>query len=224
MYCALRIRADAFSGKHQRAKRITAFCEFGCASANKGGRRDMDEQTFGTHVPPEQMGFVFKITSAEMGAKSQRRPWEAAANAEGSRLGYSDEWTRSTRMNNATFKAFHAGNSIDFDRKHKGKRQIDVPPPLIYLANEGFRFQDPVVDGEDRRLQILTCKRRIVPADQFDPDDETHILKDPRIKAASKQWMHEYVWVLLCVARGCDIAQDDLPFQDPRIPRKAWLN
>ena len=42
------------------------------ASANKGGRRDMDEQTFGTHVPPEQMGFVFKITSAEMCAKSQR--------------------------------------------------------------------------------------------------------------------------------------------------------
>ena len=90
-------------------------------------------------------------------------------------------------MNNATFKSFHAGNSMDFDRKHKGKRQIDVPPPLIYLANEGFRFQDPVVDGEDRRLQILTCKRRIVPADQFDPDDESHILKDPRIKAESKQ-------------------------------------
>ena len=37
MYCALQIRADAFSGKHQRAKRITGFCEFGCASANKGG-------------------------------------------------------------------------------------------------------------------------------------------------------------------------------------------
>ncbi len=181
----------------------------------------MDEQTFGTHVPPEQMGFVFNITSAEMGAKSQRGPWEAAANAEGSRLGYSDEWTRSTRMNNATFKAFHAGNSIHFDRKHKGKRQIDVPPPLIYLANEGFRFQDPVVDGEDRRLQILTCKRRIVPADQFDPDDETHILKDPRIKAASKQWMHEYVWVLLCVARGCDIAQDDLPFPDPTYSKES---
>ena len=113
MYCALQIRADAFSGKHQQAKRITAFCEFGCASANKGGRREMDEQTFGTHVPPEQMGFVFKITSAEMCAKSQRGPWEAAANAEGSRLGYSDEWTRSTRMNNATFKSFHAGNSMD---------------------------------------------------------------------------------------------------------------
>lgn len=221
MYCALQIRADAFSGKHQKAKRITAFCEFGCASANKGGRRDMDEQTFGTHVPPEQMGFVFKITSAEMCAKSQRGPWEAAANAEGSRLGYSDEWTRSTRMNNATFKAFHAGNSIDFDRKHKGKRQIDVPPPLIYLANEGFRFQDPVVDGEDRRLQILTCKRRIVPADQFDPNDESHILKDPRIKAESKQWMHEYVWVLLCVARGCDIAQDDLPFPAPTHSKEA---
>ena len=44
-------------------------------------------------------------------------------------------------------------------------------PPVIYLANEGFRFQDPVVDGEDRRLQILTCKRRIVPADQYDPED-----------------------------------------------------
>ena len=220
MYCALQIRADAFSGKHQLAKRITAFCEFGCASANKGGRREMDEQTFGTHVPPEQLGFVFKLTSAEMCAKSQRGPWEAAANAEGSRLGYSDEWTRSTRMNNATFKAFHAGNSIDFDRKHKGKRQIDVPPPLIYLANEGFRFQDPVVDGEDRRLQILTCKRRIVPADQFDPDDESHILKDPRIKAESKNWMHEYVWVLLCVARGCDIAQDDLPFPAPTDSRQ----
>lgn len=221
MYCALQIRADAFSGKHQRAKRITAFCEFGCASANKGGRRDMDEQTFGTHVPPEQMGFVFKITSAQMCAKSQRGPWESAANAEGSRLGYSDEWTRSTRMNNATFKAFHAGNSIDFDRKHKGMRQIDVPPPLIYLANEGFRFQDPVVDGEDRRLQIVTCKRRIVPADQFDPEDETHILKDPSIKAASKQWMHEYVWVLLCVARGCDIAQDDLPFPAPSSSKES---
>ena len=50
MYCALQIRADAFSGKHQKAKRITAFCEFGCASANKGGRREMDEQTFGTHT------------------------------------------------------------------------------------------------------------------------------------------------------------------------------
>ena len=181
----------------------------------------MDEQTFGTHVPPEQMGFVFKITSAEMCAKSQRGPWEAAANAEGSRLGYSDEWTKSTRMNNATFKSFHAGNSMDFDRKHKGKRQIDVPPPLIYLANEGFRFQDPVVDGEDRRLQILTCKRRIVPADQFDPDDESHILKDPRIKAESKQWMHEYVWVLLCVARGCDIAQDDLPFPAPTYSQES---
>ena len=221
MYCALQIRADAFSGKHQNAKRITAFCEFGCASANKGGRRDMDEQTFGTHVPPEQMGFVFKITSAEMCAKSQRGPWESAANAEGSRLGYSDEWTRSTRMNNATFKCFHAGNSIDFDRKHKGKRQIDVPPPLIYLANEGFRFQDPVVDGEDRRLQILTCKRRIVPADQFDPEDESHILKNPRIKAESKAWLHEYVWVLLCVARGCDIAQDDLPFPAPTYSKES---
>ena len=221
MFCALQIRADAFSGKHQKAKRITGFCEFGCASANKGGRRDMDEQTFGTHVPPEQMGFVFKITSAEMCAKSQRGPWEAAANAEGSRLGYSDEWTRSTRMNNATFKAFHAGNSIDFDRKHKGKRQIDVPPPVIYLANEGFRFQDPVVDGEDRRLQILTCKRRIVPADQYDPDDPSHILKDPRIKAESVQWMHEYVWVLLCVARGCDIAQDDLPFPSPTYSKES---
>ena len=91
--------------------------------------------------------FVFKIMSAEMSATCKRGPWEAAANVEGSRLGYSDEWTRSTRMNNATFKAFHAGNSIDFDRKHKGKRHIDVPPPVIYLANEGFRFQDAVVDG-----------------------------------------------------------------------------
>ena len=78
LYTALQIRADAFSGKHQKAKRITAFCEFGCASANKGGRRDVDKQTFGTHVPPEQMGFVFKITSAEMCAQSQRGPWEAA--------------------------------------------------------------------------------------------------------------------------------------------------
>ena len=50
MYCALQIRADAFNGSSQRAKRITTFCEFGCASANKGGRRDMDEMTFDTHV------------------------------------------------------------------------------------------------------------------------------------------------------------------------------
>lgn len=221
MYCALQIRADAFSGKSQKAKRITAFCEFGCASANKGGRREMDEQTFGTHVPPEKMGFVFKMTSSEMSAKSQRGPWEAAANAEGSRLGYSDEWTRSSLMNNATFKQFHSGNSIDFDRKHKGKRQIDVPPPLIYLANDGFRFRDPVVDGEDRRMQILSCTRRIVPAEDYDSEDDTHILKDPRIKAESKEWSPEYVFVLICVARGCDAVQDDVPFPAPTKSKES---
>ena len=32
--------------------------------------------------------------------------------------------------------------------------------------------------------------------------------------------MHEYVWVLLCVARGCDIAQDDLPFPAPMDSRE----
>ena len=42
-------------------------------------------------------------------------------------------------------------------------------------------------DGEDRRLQILTCKRRIAPADQFDPSDETHILKNPGIQKMDAQ-------------------------------------
>ena len=59
-----------------------------------------------------------------------------------------------------------------------------------------------------------------MPADQFDPEDETHILKNPRIKSESKKWMHEYVWVLLCVARGCDIAQDDLPFPAPEYSKE----
>ena len=221
MYCALQIRADAFSGKSQRAHRVTAFGEFGVASSNKGGRRELDEQTFGTHVPPQKMGYVFKMSSVEMCAKTQRGPWEAAANAEGSRLGYSDEWSSSTRMNNATFKAFHAGNSVDFDRKHKGKREVSDPPPLIYISNEGIRFQDPVIDGEDRRLQIMTCKRRIVSAEDFDADDDCHIKKDPRIKRESKKWSPEYVFVLICVARGCDIVQDDVPFPAPTRSRES---
>ena len=33
--------------------------------------------------------------------------------------------------------------------------------------------------------------------------------------------MHEYVWVLLCVARGCDIAQDDLPFPAPTYSKES---
>ena len=33
--------------------------------------------------------------------------------------------------------------------------------------------------------------------------------------------MHEYLWVLLCVARGCDIAQDDLPFPAPTQSREC---
>ena len=70
MFCALQIRAAAFSGKHQKAKRVTGFCGFGPASANKGGRRDIGEHTFGAHVPPEQVGFVFKITSAETCART----------------------------------------------------------------------------------------------------------------------------------------------------------
>jgi hypothetical protein len=221
MYCALQIRADAFSGKSQEAHRVSAFGEFGVASSSKGARRNLDEITFGTHVPPQKMGYVFKMTAAEMSAKSQRGPWEAAANAEGSRLGYSDEWSGSTRMNNVTFKAFHAGNSIDFDRKHKGKREVTNPPPLIYLSNEGFRFQDPVVDGEDRRLQIMTCKRRIVAAEDYDSDDEMLIKKDPRIKSESKKWSPEYVFVLICVARGCDIVQDDVPFPAPTNSKES---
>ncbi len=32
--------------------------------------------------------------------------------------------------------------------------------------------------------------------------------------------MHEYVWVLICVARGCDIAQDDLPFPAPEYSKE----
>ena len=31
-------------------------------------------------------------------------------------------------------------------------------------------------------MQILFCNCRIVPAEKDDPEDETHILKDPRIK------------------------------------------
>ena len=92
---------------------------------------------------------------------------------------------------------------------------------MIYLANEGFRFQDPLVDGEYRRLQILTRERRVVPADQCDPEDPSRIFKDPRIKAESKQWVREYVWVLLCVARGCDIAQDDLLFPAPTYSKES---
>ena len=46
--------------------------EFGVASSNKGGRRELDEQTFGTHVPPQKMGYVFKMSASEMSAKSQR--------------------------------------------------------------------------------------------------------------------------------------------------------
>ena len=221
MFCALQIRADAFSGRSQKAHRVTAFGEFGVASSNKGGRRELDERTFGTHVPPQKMGYVFKMSSIEMCAKTQRGPWEAAANAEGSRLGYSDEWTSSTRMNNATFKAFHAGNSIDFDRKHQSKREVSDPPPLIYISNEGIRFQDPVIDGEERRLQIMTCKRRIVAAEDYDSDDETHIKKNPRIKSESKKWSPEYVFVLICVARGCDIVQDDVPFPAPNRSRES---
>ena len=33
--------------------------------------------------------------------------------------------------------------------------------------------------------------------------------------------MHEYVWVLLCVARGCDIALDDLPFPAPTYSKEC---
>ena len=49
-YCALQIRADALSGKHQKAKRITSFCEFGCASANKAGR-----DSFSRSHPPKRV-------------------------------------------------------------------------------------------------------------------------------------------------------------------------
>lgn len=213
---ALRDVRDAFSGQSQANKRITAFAEFGCASSNKGGRREMDELTFGTHVPPEHTGYVFKITASEMCAKSQRGPWESAANSEGSRLGYSDEWSSGTLMNNATFKAFHSGNSLDLDRKHKSKRQIDVPPPLIYIANEPIRFADPVVDGEDRRWHVLSCKIRLVPADDYDPLDETLVVKDPTVKKRMAAWTPEYIWVLLCLSMGVNIVQDDLPFPAPK--------
>ena len=96
-----------------------------------------------------------------------------------------------------------------------------MPPSAYLLGHDGFRFRDPVVDGEDRRMQILSCNRRIVAAEDFDADDETHILKDPRIKAESKNWSPEYVFVLLCVARGCDVAQDDVPFPSPNKSKES---
>ena len=216
-WCLLNIRADAFSGKSQRGKRITAFGEFGSASANKGGRRQLDEDVFGTHVPPQNMGLVFKISSSELSAKSQRGPWESMANCEGSKLGYSDEWSSTTRYNNASFKALHGGNSLDFDRKFKGKREIATPPPVIYLANELIRFQSLMKPdgGEDRRWQVFSAKRHIVKASDYDPADELAVLKDPTVKANMAKYASEYVWLLLCVSTGCDIVEDDVPFPAP---------
>ena len=64
---------------------------------------------------------------------------------------------------------------------------------MIYLANEGFRFQDPLVDGEYRRLQILTRERRVVPADQCDPEDPSRIFKD-RGERNVANFTFRYLW------------------------------
>ena len=188
-WCLLNIRADAFSGKSQRGKRITAFGEFGSASANKGGRRQLDEDVFGTHVPPQNMGLVFKISSSELSAKSQRGPWESMANCEGSKLGYSDEWSSTTR-------------------------QLLGLRPQVQGQVGDPRLMKP--DGcEDRRWQVFSAKRHIVKASDYDPADELAVLKDPTVKANMAKYASEYVWLLLCVSTGCDIVEDDVHFPAP---------